>query len=124
LYSLLDLVLHNEKEDKEIVNFIDLSILQNFQEFKTYILEENSKIVEMRIASLNILMEFMKQTYKELDGKEQVKDKCLHLWGIPILNPSNAKKRQQPEKHVYDETAEDKKDEFTVFYKYEFYRNL
>ncbi|MDR3548321.1 MAG: hypothetical protein P4M11_08685 [Candidatus Pacebacteria bacterium] len=97
-------------------NAVDLALLQNYTEFKTYVMEENSMIAEWRIHALGNLLELMKNSNKELGGKEDVKDECLKLWGIPIKRPATAARARYGygDKPVPVEEKEDEKDEFIV----------
>ncbi len=113
LYGLLEAVQIAGKEGKEILSATDLGIFQNHPEFKTYLLEENSRIEEWRIHSLGNLLELIKHPNRELGGKDEVKDLCLKLWGVPVLKPADMKAKLQERKYV-DEKSEDEKDEFTV----------
>ena len=113
LFDLHEAVKVAGHEGKEILSAVDLGQFQNYQEFKTYILEENSRIEEWRIHSLGNLLELIKHPNRELGGKDDVKDLCLKLWGVPILKPADKKPKLQDQKFL-DVKSEDEKDEFTV----------
>jgi len=115
LYSLLDIVKNCAIEEKEILSIMDLEQFQNSLDFKKYVLEENSRIEEWRIQSFKNILNLAKSPYSEIGKKDEVKDLCLQLWGIPVLRPVSGKmkKKQDP---MYYEKSEDEKDEFLVFY--------
>eukprot|EP01022_Parablepharisma_sp_SALTPOND_P016734 TRINITY_DN2526_c0_g1_i1.p2 TRINITY_DN2526_c0_g1~~TRINITY_DN2526_c0_g1_i1.p2 ORF type:complete len:341 (-),score=44.44 TRINITY_DN2526_c0_g1_i1:458-1480(-) len=114
LYGLLEAVSIAGKEGKEILSAMDLATFQNHPEFKTYVLETNSQIAEWRIHFLGNLLELIKHPNKELGGKDEVKDLCLKLWGVPVLKPADTKAKFA-EKRFAEEKSEDEKDEFIVF---------
>lgn len=113
LYTLLDFARNTALEGKEILSAMDLGQFQSSLEFKNYVLEENSRIDEWRIQSFKNILDFAKSPYRELGGKDEVKDLCLKLWGIPVLRPASEKlkKKQEP---MYYEKSDEEQDELLV----------
>jgi hypothetical protein len=114
LYGLLDTIVAAERDNKEMIISVDLETLENYPDFKIYIMEENARVIECRIFSLDNFIAFMKPPPKELANKSLTKDKCLQLWGIPIKSPATKKDTRQAPPKVLDEKDEDDKDGFTV----------
>ena len=113
LYGLLDIVKYNENEGKVLLSMMNLEYFQNQSNFKTYIQEENSRIDEWRIQSLKNLLDFIKHPNRELDGKDKVKDRCLELWGVPILHSAEEKERRKTQM-IYVNSDDEEKDDFLV----------
>eukprot|EP00826_Nyctotherus_ovalis_P043954 TRINITY_DN4697_c0_g2_i5.p1 TRINITY_DN4697_c0_g2~~TRINITY_DN4697_c0_g2_i5.p1 ORF type:complete len:274 (+),score=112.12 TRINITY_DN4697_c0_g2_i5:1080-1901(+) len=113
LCTLLEFAKNTALEGREILSIMDLGQFQSNLEFKNYVLEENSRIEEWRIQSFKNILELAKSPYKELGGKDEVKDLCLKLWGIPVLRPASEKlkKRQEP---MYYEKSDEEQDELLV----------
>ena len=114
LYALLDTIVLSEMENKEMLISVELEIFDNYPDFKTYVLEENARITECRIYSLNNFIQFMKTPTKELGRKALTKDQCLQLWGIPIKTPATTKDPVPGPQTLLEDKSEEKKDDFTV----------
>jgi len=97
LYEILKAVTDAGHDGKEITSIMDLQIFQNYPDFKTYVLEESARVEEWRIHSLGNLLDLMKHPYKELGGKDEIKDLCLKLWGLPVLKPAEVKAKEREE---------------------------
>jgi hypothetical protein len=115
LYNLLETAKNCGIEDKEILSIMDLGQFQNSLDFKNYVLEENSRIEEWRIQSFKNILNLAKSPYSEIGKKDEIKDLCLQLWGIPVLKPASEKmkKKQDP---MHFEKSDDEKDELLVLY--------
>jgi hypothetical protein len=106
-----ELVVTNEMKEKVVVSITEYESFEPYKEFKAYMMDENCHIEEWRIHTLSNLLEFARHPNKEIGGKDELKDRCLKLWGVPILRPYNMKAKVT---NFLDEKSEDEKDEFIV----------